>query len=193
MVQEVTCDTGSDILTELEGWHITGLKRRIFISEEEACTLSCFKDPKQHLDTVKLLLSCRQMNPASASEPSQAEALQAQCSVPGRSRQLHTEPGDSSPDKAPRASSPKPKPWETQPRKEWGSARCSLTPPHVSDIQAVHEDESSWDTTTVSCKGSLHREEMYTFPRDSSTLTKSRGKKHLCQVTKKDQTSPRFV
>lgn len=94
------------------------------------------------------------------------------------------------PNSAPRASSPKPKPWETQLRKEWGSARCSLTPPHVSDIQAVHEDESSRDTTTVSCKGSLHRGKMYTFPRDSSILTKSREKKTCARSQRKTKPYP---
>lgn len=118
---------------------MTGFKRSIF-SEEKTCTLSRFKEPKHDLATVKLLLSYRQTNSASASAPSQAQALQAQRSIPGWSRRLHAEPGDSSPNKSPRASAPKPSPWDTQLRKGGGSARCSLTPPHVSDIQAVCED-----------------------------------------------------
>lgn len=80
------CDTHSDVLTELQGKHVTRHKRSISISEEETCTLSCFKEPKQHSDTVKLLLSHRQINSASACEPSPAEAVQAQCSIPSWSR-----------------------------------------------------------------------------------------------------------
>lgn len=125
-----------------EGWHITGLRRSIFISEEETWTLSCLKEPKHHLDTVKLLLSYRQINSASASKPSSAEALQAQGSIHGWSRELHTEPGDSSPNKAPGASAPNP--WDTQLRKGWGSARCTPTPPHVmSRLLMRTQDESS--------------------------------------------------
>lgn len=102
-------DTRSDILTEVEGWCFTGLKRSIFVSEEETCTLPCFKEPKQHLDTVKPLLSYRQINSGSSSEPSQAAVLQGQHSIPSWSSQLHAEPGDSSPNRAPRAA-PKPNP-----------------------------------------------------------------------------------
>lgn len=121
MLQEVTCacecDKGSDILTEQEEWHITGLRRSIIISEEETWTLSCLKGSKHHLDTVKLLLSYRQI--ILPQLLSQAKQL---CR-PSAASLAGAEPGDSSPNKALGASAPNPNPWDTA---EKGVRQCQV-------------------------------------------------------------------